>query len=60
MEIACHPLLLKIIVNRAITKMSHFKIYASIMLIFRKQAPLNVDNDHTSLYGGFYVINKNE
>ena len=40
--------------------MSHFKIYASITLILREQAPLNEDNGHISLYGGFFVINKNE
>ena len=54
MEIACFSLLLKNIANRAITKMSRFKIYASITLIFRKQAPLNVDNGHISLDGGFF------
>ena len=26
----------------------------------RKQAPLNVDNGHISLYGGLFEINKNE
>ena len=46
------------IANREITKMSHFKIYASVRLIFRKQEPLNVDNGHISLYDGFLEINK--
>ena len=40
--------------------MSRFKIYASVTLIhvFRKQATLNVDNGHISLYGGLFEINK--
>ena len=49
-----------VIANRIITKMSHFKIYSSITLIFRKQASLNVDNSHISLYVGFFEINTNE
>ena len=40
--------------------MSRFKIYASVMLIFRKQVPLNEDNGHISLYGGLFEINRNE
>ena len=40
--------------------MSRFIMYASVTLISRKQAPLNVDNGHISLYGGLYEINKNE
>ena len=40
--------------------MSRFKMYAFVMLIFRNQAPLNVDNGHISLYGGFFEINENE
>ena len=40
--------------------MSRFKIYASVTLIFRKQAPLYVDNSHISLYGGLFEISKNE
>ena len=59
-EIACYSLLLKNIANRAITKMSRFKIYASVTLISREQAHLNVDNGHISLYGGLYEINRNE
>ena len=39
--------------------MSRFKIYASVTLIFKKQAPLNVDNDHNCLYGGLFEMNKN-
>ena len=60
MEMACFSLLLENIGNRAITKMSRFKIYASVAHIFRKQATLNVDNDHISLYGGFLKINENK
>ena len=52
--------MLENIANREITKKSHFKIYASVTLIFRKQSSLNVDNGHFSLYGGFFEINKNE
>ena len=40
--------------------MSILKIYASLTLIFNKQAPLNVDDGHISLYGGLFEINKNE
>ena len=58
--IACYSLLLENIANRAITKMSRFKTYASVTLIFRKQASLNVDNDYISLCGGFLGINKNQ
>ena len=39
--------------------MSRFKINASIKLIFRKQARLNVDNGHIFLYGGLFDINEN-
>ena len=60
MEIACYSLSLKSIANRAITKMSCFKIYASVTLIFRKQVPLNEDNSHISLYGDLFEINNNE
>ena len=52
--------MLENIANRAITKMSHFKIYAYVTLICRKQGILNVDNGHISLYGGFFEINKNK
>ena len=58
MEIACYSLLLTNIANRAITKLSRFKIYDSVPLIFRKQAPLIVDNGHICLYGGLFEINK--
>ena len=57
---ACYSLLLENIANRARTKISHFKIYASVMLIFRKQATLSLDNGHISRYGGFFKINENE
>ena len=60
MEIAYFSLLLENIANRAITKMSRFKIYAFVALIFRKQATLNGDYDHISLYGGFLKINENK
>ena len=40
--------------------MSHFKIYAFVTLIFKKQASLSVDNVHISLYDGFFEINKIE
>ena len=53
-------MLLEKIANRAFTKMSSFKIYASVALIFRKKATLNVDNGHISLYGRFFKINENE
>ena len=36
--------------------MPRFKLYACI----QKQASLNVDNSHTSLYGSFFEMNKNE
>ena len=38
--------------------MLHFKIYVFVMFIFRKQASMNVDNGHISLYGGLFEINK--
>ena len=57
---ACYSLLLEHIANGAITKVSHFRIDASVTLIFRKHASLNVDNGHISLYRGFFEIKKNE
>ena len=34
--------------------------FRNISVIFRKQASLNADKGHISLYGGFFEINKNE
>ena len=53
-------MLLENVANRAITNMLQFKAYASKTLIFRKQAPLNVDDGNISLYGRFLELNKNE
>ena len=58
MEIACYSLWLEFIAKRTTNKMSRFKIYASLTLIFRKQASLDVNNGHISLYAGF--LKKNE
>ena len=53
-------MLLEKIANRAVNKMSRFKIYASVTLIFIKQASLNVDNSYICLNGGLFEININE
>ena len=37
MDIACYSLLLENIATRAITKMSHFKIHASVTLKYRNK-----------------------
>ena len=62
-DIACYSLLLENIANREKTKMSRFKVFAAVTLIFRKQTSLNLDNGHISskyFYCGLFEINKNE